>query len=183
MTLRTLAYNDIMNFGPCYDPALPPRNYITRSWQGTALDVLNLNAEAMDRLWVICQTNLFDRVIYWQTLVFIAERARDHALEHEQPVDPGALAALEYCQYRITARLPDLPMDGVQLRMFRIVQAPGGATLFNVLAHIACCDRYRGHYALIVAAEEFANHSPAGYDHEISAIVSYLIAQLETRYA
>ena len=53
----TYTINDIRALRPCYDPS----RYLPEDWQGTALDVLNIEAcPPRDRLWVVLREGWID---------------------------------------------------------------------------------------------------------------------------
>ncbi len=57
-----LTYNQIVEFGPCYDPV----KYIPKDWSGTVIDILKMkDVSAKDRLWVAVRHQLLtDRQIH-----------------------------------------------------------------------------------------------------------------------
>lgn len=74
--LKYFDYEDIQSWNPCYDSS----KFISKSWRGTAIDILNLdNVPFQDRLWCVLRTELVsDRVMrlfavwsYRQTLKFL----------------------------------------------------------------------------------------------------------------
>ena len=54
MDLKVFTYADIMEYGPCFDPA--SRGYCGIDWSGTVLDVLKSAAVTNEhKAWLVCQ--------------------------------------------------------------------------------------------------------------------------------
>ena len=53
--MKTFTVKDLRNWGACYDPI----KYLTEDWQGTAIDLLKIDAiPSQDRLWAVLRTDL-----------------------------------------------------------------------------------------------------------------------------
>lgn len=53
--LKYFGIDDIRSYGPCYDP----KRYLSKTFRGTALDILNNNKiPANDRLWVVLRSDI-----------------------------------------------------------------------------------------------------------------------------
>ena len=82
----TYTINDIRALRPCYDPS----RYLPEDWQGTALDVLNIEAcPAEDRLWVVLREGWIDE----RTLRLFAVWCARQALALVKNPDPRSVTA------------------------------------------------------------------------------------------
>jgi len=58
--MKTISIEDIRKCNPCYDPA----KYLPEGWQGTALDILNIDAApAKDRIWVCTRDGVLPKEV------------------------------------------------------------------------------------------------------------------------
>ena len=91
MNLPVHTIADIRSYGPCYDPA----KYLPEDWQGTALDILRVEAcEVQDRFWVVLREGWIDD----RTMRLFAVWCARQALALIEQPDPRSVAACDVAE-------------------------------------------------------------------------------------
>ena len=89
--MKTFTIADIRALGPCYDPA----RYLPKNWQGTAIDILNVEAcPAKDRLWVVLRNEWIEERPARLFAVWCARQA----LARVGNPDPRSVAACDVAE-------------------------------------------------------------------------------------
>lgn len=108
--MKTITYQDIMSWSPCYDPVA--RGLCTPDWSGTALDILRAeHIPAEDRLWVVLREELIDPRALRLFAVWCARRA----LARIANPDPRSIAACDIAERHANGQATDEELDAARV--------------------------------------------------------------------
>ena len=81
--MKSITLKEIRELKPCYDPG----KYLKEDWQGTAIDILNLNdVPANDRLWVVLRADFVSERTMRLFAVWYARQVQ-HLMTDKRSID------------------------------------------------------------------------------------------------
>lgn len=89
--MKAFSIEDIRSWDPCYDP----KKYLPEDWQGTTIDILNMNKIPFaDRLWCVLRTELISE----RVMRLVAVWAYRDTLNWIKNPDPRSIAAADIAE-------------------------------------------------------------------------------------